>query len=412
MLNGVDKIPWDKLTHAYGTAEDVPQNLHALTSPDETVRAEAWMFFWGSVIHQGTVYDVTAYVVPFLLELLQAPDFVDKPSLLRLLAAYAQGSSYHAAHADLDLSVGYGDVGSPEWIAKVQKELGDVQAAHIAVGAGLPIYENLLRNNSDPIVRATTTLPLAASCEPSDRVISLLTERMRLDNQPLVQTSCLLALEQFALLQANRGKEVVLDEPPFLAMAEVLRLATELHAEKDTTPLIRVVAALVLVRRRGPEVPLALLEYLLETLDDPSAVAEEYTMLPWTDSDSSVSADISLALTSLDGPYAPLLIPRLKGSDWKTSEQATSMVYSVVSLCGFEAKNGYVPFHEEKVPLTLSELTPLQHETLLALCDTFDTWRLVDLDLVMEFHQYGLPDPRKMRHFLKTGEVVWVERGF
>jgi hypothetical protein len=401
MLNNIDKIDWQQLTHAYGSAEDVPQHLHALLSPDKEKRDEAFGFFWGSVIHQGTVYEVTAHVVPFLLELLQTPDAELRRALLPLLAEYAQGSSYHDAHADLAREAGIEEVDTPEWQAVVAKELSDVDAAHAAVVAGLPVYEDLLRNAPEVGVRAAATLPLATCQERINTALPLLMERLRTDAEPIVQASCLLALERLALSPEHQKA--------------VLGLANELSAEQDTTQLVRIVAALVVARRQEQQVPTPLFAYLLETLDNSAAVAGDYAKLPWNERDNSLDVAISYALTRLGGPYATNLLPHLirripQGDDWDTSSQATSMVFAVVSLCDFEAKNGYVSIPEPKIPLTLSELTPLQHETLLSLCDVFDTWTMIDGNLLMYFHNYGLPDPREMRHYLETGEVIWLSQ--
>jgi hypothetical protein len=43
MLDGLDSIPWQQLTHAYGSAEDVPHLLRALRTapPNQSGLAEA-----------------------------------------------------------------------------------------------------------------------------------------------------------------------------------------------------------------------------------------------------------------------------------------------------------------------------------------------------------------------------------
>jgi hypothetical protein len=73
MKLNLDDVPWDTLEHAYGSATDVPEQLSLLLSPDRTVYQEALGYFWGNIIHQGTVYEATSYVVPFLIALLESP---------------------------------------------------------------------------------------------------------------------------------------------------------------------------------------------------------------------------------------------------------------------------------------------------------------------------------------------------
>src|ERR1700733_14313909 len=58
-----DGVDWAGLSHAYGPAADMPGQLRGLTDPDPDVRSEAVDLLWGAVLHQGTIYPVTAPVV-------------------------------------------------------------------------------------------------------------------------------------------------------------------------------------------------------------------------------------------------------------------------------------------------------------------------------------------------------------
>ena len=100
MLDGLYSIPWKRLTHAYGSAEDVPGLLHALQTASPELRGEdspLWELF-GNIWHQGTVYAATAYAVPFLIELAADPSTPDRVGILNLLDEIARGSSYIAVH--------------------------------------------------------------------------------------------------------------------------------------------------------------------------------------------------------------------------------------------------------------------------------------------------------------------------
>jgi hypothetical protein len=57
---------WKELKHAYGSAEDIPEIISALT-PDP--RSSAWDDLWSRVCHQGTTYSASPAVLPFLLSL-------------------------------------------------------------------------------------------------------------------------------------------------------------------------------------------------------------------------------------------------------------------------------------------------------------------------------------------------------
>ncbi|WP_153449695.1 hypothetical protein [Streptomyces smaragdinus] len=89
-LDGLDQRPWPGLEHAYGTAEDVPDLLRALTGEDEEEAEEALEELWSSIVHQGTVYPATVEAVPFLARLAAAGCCTT--SLLGMLAVAAEGS--------------------------------------------------------------------------------------------------------------------------------------------------------------------------------------------------------------------------------------------------------------------------------------------------------------------------------
>lgn len=96
MLAGLNAIDWSKLHHAYGEAADVPDQIRSLLSDDKKVRNNAMYELCGNILHQGTVYEASAYAVPFLQELLESPDTLDGASIAALLAQMACGTDvYH-----------------------------------------------------------------------------------------------------------------------------------------------------------------------------------------------------------------------------------------------------------------------------------------------------------------------------
>lgn len=68
-LDGLDDIPWNRLSRAYGSAHDVPLNLKRLALVDSEVREQALWNLIMEIFHQGTIYLATATAVPFLLKL-------------------------------------------------------------------------------------------------------------------------------------------------------------------------------------------------------------------------------------------------------------------------------------------------------------------------------------------------------
>jgi len=93
MLEGLDKINWSQLHHAYGEASDVPVLIHQLLSKDNASIDKAIYELFGNILHQGTVYEASAFAVPFLQELLRSSEINDKTKkpLACLLASMADG---------------------------------------------------------------------------------------------------------------------------------------------------------------------------------------------------------------------------------------------------------------------------------------------------------------------------------
>jgi hypothetical protein len=99
VLDGLDRVEWRKLTHAYGSATDVPQLLRDLASKDSGKREAALSDLFGNIWHQGTVYEATANAVPFLVELAADSNVAGRADVLGLIGAIAESSDGpRAAH--------------------------------------------------------------------------------------------------------------------------------------------------------------------------------------------------------------------------------------------------------------------------------------------------------------------------
>src|SRR5579859_3280913 len=190
MLSTLDHVPWSQLQHAYGSAEDVPRLLRGLASLDATKRKKAIHALYGNIWHQGTVYEATAYAVPFMLELLHDPNVQDKAQILVLLVNLANGHSYLDVHQHLirfDQSDTEG-MRSAEWQAQLARELSWVRAAHDAVCQGIPTYLDLL-GAVDPEVRAAAAYTLAHFISVDAQVPLWLREHLALEVHPLARGS-------------------------------------------------------------------------------------------------------------------------------------------------------------------------------------------------------------------------------
>ncbi len=149
MLKYLDDVPWDELSHCYGPASDLPGAIRVLTSDVPTERASARRLLESTIIHQGTIYEASPEVVPFLLELVANRAVPERAPLLGLLFELSQGSSYHEVHAELEAPE---HVASLEYQAELTRERGWVDATGAALAKGLGTYLALIQD-PDPAVR-------------------------------------------------------------------------------------------------------------------------------------------------------------------------------------------------------------------------------------------------------------------
>jgi len=175
-LEGVDNVDWSLLTHAHGPAGDVPALLKAALSNSEADREFAIELLFETIWHQGTVYEASAFAVPYLYRMLESPNTPDRWRIAQLLAMLADGNSYLEAHAASERQ-------AAAWraiLAKQGKDFETVRAIEIewvqktraAVGQRLELLYPYLADQGSPIKqyiaialsrypeRASETLPL------------------------------------------------------------------------------------------------------------------------------------------------------------------------------------------------------------------------------------------------------------
>ena len=167
MLDRLDRIPWNRITHAFGPAKDVPDLLRRLqTAPSEITGEQSPLWhLYGNIWHQGTVYEATAYAVPFLIELAASALVPDRIGILGLLAAIATGRSYRDVHGN--------PLNEPDFAARKAEELEWVEQAHTAVARGVAAFLTMTRGGNRrssgggpracPVVRASRARLRAAA---------------------------------------------------------------------------------------------------------------------------------------------------------------------------------------------------------------------------------------------------------
>ncbi|MER6960778.1 MULTISPECIES: hypothetical protein [unclassified Streptomyces] len=113
---------WSQLSHAYGSAEDIPAQLDRLAS-DPT--PELWSDLWSSLCHQGSVYSASFAALPWLADVAAGDDPGQTVNALTLAGAIMTG-------------------------AEPSHEPGDVRAEHAAaIAVLLSLANDGLRTASD-----------------------------------------------------------------------------------------------------------------------------------------------------------------------------------------------------------------------------------------------------------------------
>ena len=93
---------WSQLTHAYGTAEDVPGLLDEV-EPDPG--HPVWVALWSRLCHQGTVYPASFAALPVLVEKARHWSAADR--VMPLVLAGAIVASVDQPYGDVDPHVAY-----------------------------------------------------------------------------------------------------------------------------------------------------------------------------------------------------------------------------------------------------------------------------------------------------------------
>ncbi|MGW9370884.1 hypothetical protein ACWGVR_12875 [Streptomyces xanthophaeus] len=221
----LEEVPWSRFGHAYGSGQDVPEQLEGLRSPDSESAEWALRRLWGSVVHQGTVGSVAPLTVPFLVRLAADPSVHHRAQLLGLAAAAARREHWGFGTRDTFLLVtpreefcdnnGY----AMHW---------SIEASRDAVTADCDLVLGLL-HDPDPEIRASACYTLATASGETDSIAVALRAVLAIEQNPIVRASLVLAI-------AELGREHA--ESQAATWAEALRTDSAQSAD------VRVIAAL------------------------------------------------------------------------------------------------------------------------------------------------------------------------
>ena len=287
MLEGLDDVPWAKLRHALGPADDVPDLVRDLASEDDQRRAKAQYDLYGTLWSHGMVYEATPQAIPFLVELLEHAEHVDRPWLLIYLSALANGTSHHEVHQMHGIYEEERD--TAEFAAKIAQEQSWVGGAKKAVRKGLPTYQRLL-SHDDPGTRASAAFLLGGLRDDAPTTIAVLSGRLASESVPVVRASVAEALGSLG------------DEP--LTRVRLFDLV-----EHDNSPYVRWAAARSLAFLAGYDADDAVVEALVFALKDPSSIEPLHAESPWAD--ENTPAATARALLAVGQYKAASAVPSL-----------------------------------------------------------------------------------------------------
>jgi len=293
MLEGLDKIPWRKLRHAYGPASDTPRAIRALASSSAKKRAKAIDNLSFSIVHQGSVYEAAAKAVPFFAELLRSPVVQDKHAILDLLFDMAVGHGWHQNHQSLDIV--RQTFGEEKIEREKERESKFVTELRAGIDAHVADYLPLL-DHADPRVRMQTArLLTAVRGEPA---ASAARQAMR----------AALAKEADASVRANLVLALVYHSGRAASDA-----VEEVFAhENNAVPLIAAAVALLLSRPDAP--PPDAVRVLVDALAKrDESVEQQYNELPISNGFlGDVTMVLGLADVATRRAIAETLVQRLE----------------------------------------------------------------------------------------------------
>jgi hypothetical protein len=292
LLKGVETVYWSRLEHAHGAASDVPALLRAILSQNPDHRDFAFTLLHETIWHQGTVYQATRHVVPFLIRLLRYEETPDKVRILWLLQRLSTGYP----------SVSEQDTWQREWFAEqgrdfqaaVTEASDDVKLSHDAVREGLYQYIALVHDEHAPIRRAVIPL-LCTFPEAADRVLPVLDLQLEVETDHSIKAEIIQQGAAYLSSLLPLVPDIMLD---FIRHFQTL-------IDSDQEPLIvRFAAAVALAQLTPQQLADRILTIFLAAIASPAAIHPKYFDDP-RPLNQEVCEDLvveraTLALSSLD----------------------------------------------------------------------------------------------------------------
>lgn len=375
MLERLQTVDWNALTHAYGAAADVPDLLRALADPDRQVRKDAYWELYGNIFHQGTRYPATAPAVPFLLELLGDPATPDRHEILLLVTHLVTGQ--FSVAADPVMYAGESDArgGDDEYP-------GILRDVYRAAEAGLSLFVDLVQHAETAAVRGAAAFLLACLWTHAGTIVPVLRRQLGRETSAAGRASLAFALGR---LQGAGGPE-----------PELVRLHTS-----DPAPVVRLLAAVGLARAAGPEVSPAVVDTLIAAVEDPDSVPG-YDDLPCGERD--LAGDIGYVLRTLPPALGRRALPALCAALGRAEDFGTAGLVEAMLAFAFGEPRAVPEDRDEDADpdeddeggaptIDPTALTDDQRRVLTVMAETHELWTIGNLFFVLR--SYGVPTRRE-----------------
>ena len=382
MLEGLTKIDWTKLTHAYGEASDVPELITSLASKDEEERKSALWELYGNIFHQGTRYEATPYAIPFIFELIRDPQVLDKANLIKFT---------------VDLALGYPEAFLPkgpnveDWAfdAEQLKEeeeaegLDDIDEDWLKhIDAFINSYKSVLKEvptyykfleSKDSVLKIMAIFAIAWFREVASESANKIRPLIAKEKDELILTNLLISLSMLDSYIEDKKDE---------------QLFRNFLAENDST-LVKMSAAIALVNILEEDVDIIPIDYILKHI--PSIIEFELSPFefPWNDGEliGFISEVIKFCAVQTPDRVIPdlsKLLSKLQGV------KALNVIYSLLWTV--------FPELPEQGIWTLKKLNKYQKMVLKVLAKNESLWMDGDseaTDLKDLLSEYRLPNDRK-----------------
>ena len=203
MFDELSKVNWEHVSGCYSNGVKVPTYMNALVNGNEEQYSEAIEYFWSECFHQGTRFEISELVVPFLFEALQHAARERKLSLINLILGIGVG------HADFFLPSGF-DVETEEERYQTGDRFDNVlyssdcdRAAYWSVHHLVSLLVEFISTSYDNETRSLAATAIAHFAQPLCQQAELLIESAMSESDDSVLQIFLLTYGMLARYQGS-----------------------------------------------------------------------------------------------------------------------------------------------------------------------------------------------------------------